>query len=79
MVIFTLPVMLNMAFGGGDIRFGVFATLLVGFEGLGYFLIASALIHILLLQLLQQKKAGFAPAMSVGAVISYIMTNLGVL
>jgi len=70
--VFTVPILLNMAFGGGDIRFGVFVALFVGLEGIGYFILLAALCHLLLLAVLRKKDAGFAPAMSVGALLAYI-------
>ena len=71
-LVFTVPILLNMAFGGGDIRFGVFAALFVSLEGVGYFILFSALCHIVLLVVLRKKDAGFAPAMSIGALLAYI-------
>lgn len=38
-MIFFVPILFNMAFGGGDIRFGIFAAPLVGLEGIGHFII----------------------------------------
>lgn len=71
-VVFFIPILLNMAFGGGDIRFGIFSALLVGLEGIGYFIVLSALIHLLFLALLRKKELGFAPAMSLSAILVYL-------
>lgn len=71
-VIFFVPILFNMAFGGGDIRFGIFSALLVGLEGVGYFIVLSALIHLLFLALLKKRALGFAPAMSLSAILVYI-------
>lgn len=71
-VVFFVPILFNMAFGGGDIRFGIFCALLVSLEGIGYFIILSALIHLLFLALLRKKELGFAPAMSIGTIVTYL-------
>lgn len=71
LVIFLIPIVLNMAFGGGDLRFGAFCALFVGLEGIGYFIIFSGIIHLMLLDILKKKSYGFAPAMSAAAIISY--------
>lgn len=74
-IVFLLPIALNMAFGGGDLRFGFFCGLFVGLEGIGYFLILAALIHVLLLKVLKKEVGGFAPAMSLGAILVYMGLN----
>ena len=71
-VVFLIPILFNMAFGGGDIRFGIFSALLVGLEGIGYFIVVSALIHLVLLLMLKKTELGFAPAMSISAIVVYI-------
>ena len=71
-VVFLIPILFNMAFGGGDIRFGIFSALLVGLEGVGYFIVVAALMHLLLLLMLKKTELGFAPAMSLGATVVYI-------
>jgi len=71
LAIFIVPVVLNLAFGGGDLRFGIFCALLVGLEGIGYFIALSGALHLLLLLSLRKSHFGFAPAMSTGALITY--------
>lgn len=75
-IVFFIPILFDMAFGGGDIRFGVFAALLVGLEGVGYFILLAALIHLVLLMVLKKRELGFAPAMSLGAVLVYMGLRL---
>ena len=70
-LVFMIPIALNMAFGGGDLRFGFFCAFFVGLEGVGYFVILCALMHILFLKISKKEVSGFAPAMSLGAVIVY--------
>lgn len=72
LTVFLIPILLNMEFGGGDLRFGVFSTLFVGLEGLGYFIALSGLLHLVLLGIKKKKSFGFAPAMSLAAVGIYI-------
>ena len=74
-VVFFIPILFNMAFGAGDIRFGIFSAFFVGFEGIGYFIMCAALFHLLLLAVLKKEEAGFAPSMSLGALITYIGLN----
>lgn len=74
--IFVIPIALNMAFGGGDLRFGVFAALFLGLETLGYFVLLSGLFHLILLILLKKKSFPFAPAMSLAALGAFIIGNI---
>ena len=76
LVIFLIPIIFNMAFGGGDLRFGAFCALFVGLEGIGYFIIFSGVLHLILLAILKKKSYGFAPAMSIAAIISYTIGQL---
>jgi Flp pilus assembly protein protease CpaA len=76
LLLFLIPLALNMAFGGGDLRFGAFCSLFVGLEGVGYFILLSGLLHLLLLLILQKKSFAFAPAMSLAALGSF---TIGVL
>ncbi|MEN4046489.1 MULTISPECIES: prepilin peptidase [Sulfurimonas] len=76
LVIFIIPVILNMAFGGGDLRFGAFCALFVGLSQVGYFIIFSGLIHLVILAALKKKSYGFAPAMSIAAILSYTIGKL---
>ncbi|MDF1877982.1 hypothetical protein JHD47_09160 [Sulfurimonas sp. SAG-AH-194-L11] len=71
LIIFLIPIILNMRFGGGDLRFGAFCALFVGLVPLGYFVMFSGVLHILILALLKKKSFAFAPAMSVAALIAY--------
>ena len=72
LTLFLIPILLNLEFGGGDLRFGVFSAMLVGLEGLGYFIAVSGLLHLILLRLKKRKSFGFAPAMSLAAIGVYI-------
>ena len=74
-LVFLIPIALNMAFGGGDLRFGFFCALFVGLEGVGYFVVLAALLHVVLLVTLKKELLGFAPAMSLGAVLVYMGLN----
>jgi len=76
--VFLIPIIFNMAFGGGDLRFGAFCALFVGLEGSGYFILLSAITHLILLIALQKKSFAFAPAMSVGALGTLALLYEGV-
>lgn len=69
--IFVIPIVMGLAFGGGDLRFGAFSAMLVGLEGAGYFVTCAGLVHLALSVAAGQKVFPFAPAMSVGALLSY--------
>lgn len=71
LVIFIIPIALNMAFGGGDLRFGAFCALFVGLNAIGYFVLFAGVIHLLVLAILKKKSFGFAPAMSISALLAY--------
>lgn len=71
--IFLIPIVLNMAFGGGDLRFGAFCALFLGLKGIGWFIMLAGIIHLIILGLLRKKSFGFAPAMSMAALISYFI------
>ena len=73
LIIFLIPIILNMAFGGGDLRYGAFAALFLGLEPIGYFIMLSGLIHVILLAVIKKKSFPFAPAMSLGALGAYII------
>ena len=75
-ILFVIPIVLNMAFGGGDLRFGLFSALFLGLEPLGYFILFSGLFHLVLLSILKKKSFAFAPAMSAGAIAAYIVGKL---
>jgi len=75
-ILFIIPIVLNMAFGGGDLRFGLFSALFLGLEPLGYFILFSGLIHLVLLSILKKKSFAFAPAMSAGAIAAYTVGKL---
>jgi len=76
LVIFIIPIVLNMAFGGGDLRFGAFCALFLGLELVGWFILLSGLIHILILAMLRKKSFGFAPAMSLASIFAYLIGKL---
>ncbi len=69
--VFVIPIVLGLAFGGGDLRFGAFSALLVGLEGAGYFIACAGLVHLALSAAAGRREFPFAPAMSVGALVSY--------
>lgn len=69
--VFVVPVAFNMLFGGGDIRFGVFCALFVGLGDIGWFIMLSGLIHLLILYILREKSFAFAPSMSLSALMTY--------
>ncbi|WP_457750246.1 A24 family peptidase [Sulfurimonas sp.] len=71
LAVFIIPVVLNMAFGGGDLRFGAFCALFVGLEQVGYFILFAGTLHLVLLSIVKKKSYAFAPAMSIAAIISY--------
>jgi len=71
--IFLIPIALNMAFGGGDLRYGVFCSIFLGLAQIGIFLIFCGIIHLLILLLIRKKVFAFAPAMSIAVIISYII------
>ena len=75
-ILFVIPIALNMAFGGGDIRFGVFCALFLGLAQIGWFVMFAGLLHVAILFLLKRESFGFAPAMSVSALIAY---SIGIL
>jgi prepilin signal peptidase PulO-like enzyme (type II secretory pathway) len=71
--VFFIPIALNMAFGGGDLRFGAFCALFLGLKGIGWFIALAGIIHLIILSLLKKKSFGFAPAMSTAAILSYFI------
>lgn len=73
LIIFVIPIILNMAFGGGDLRYGAFAALFLGLELIGYFIMLSGVIHVILLIVMKKKSFPFAPAMSLGALGAYLI------
>lgn len=76
LIIFIIPIILNLAFGGGDLRFGAFCALFLGLAPIGYFVMFSGLIHVTLLTIMKKRSFPFAPAMSLGALGAYIVGNL---
>jgi len=75
-IIFVIPIALDMAFGGGDIRFGVFCALFLGLAQIGYFVIFAGLAHLTILFFLKRKSFGFAPAMSFATLVAYGIGNI---
>lgn len=75
LLLFVIPIFFDMAFGGGDLRFGVFAALFVGLEGIGFFILYSGAIHLLVLTVLKRKSFAFAPSMSLAAVCAYLSAH----
>ena len=74
--IFLVPIVLNMAFGGGDLRFGAFCALFLGLKLIGPFIMMAGLVHLLILSALRKKSFAFAPAMSISAVASYFVGTI---
>ena len=74
--LFLIPIIFNMAFGGGDLRFGVFCALFVGLASVGYFVMLSGVLHLLLLSVVKKRSFPFAPAMSLGALGAYVIGSL---
>lgn len=75
LVVFVIPIMLNMNFGGGDLRFGAFCALFLGLAPLGYFIALSGVFHLLIMGILRKKEFGFAPAMSLASLVVYGVVN----
>lgn len=73
LVVFSIPIILDMAFGGGDLRFGAFCALFLGITKLGFFVLFAGILHLVILGLLQKKSFAFAPAMSLAALGAYVM------
>ncbi|MDP1785217.1 MAG: prepilin peptidase [Sulfuricurvum sp.] len=71
LMVFMIPIMLNMNFGGGDLRFGAFCALFLGLAPLGYFIGLAGIVHLVIMSLLRKREFGFAPAMSMAALIVY--------
>jgi leader peptidase (prepilin peptidase) / N-methyltransferase len=76
LMIFVIPIMINMAFGGGDLRFGAFCALFLGIEQVGLFVLFAGVFHLLILSLLKKESYGFAPAMSLSALLAYMIGSL---
>ena len=76
LVIFLIPIVLNMAFGGGDLRFGAFCALFLGLAPIGYFIMFAGIFHIALLTIIKKSSFPFAPAMSLAAIGAYMVGNL---
>lgn len=70
-VIFLIPIVLNLPFGGGDVRFGAFCALFLGLESLGYFIALAGIVHLIIMRLLHKNEFGFAPAMSIASLVVY--------
>ncbi|MDH4944300.1 prepilin peptidase [Sulfurimonas sp. C5] len=75
-VVFVIPILFGMTFGGGDIRFGVFCALFLGLEQVGVFIALSGVIHLLILAVLQKKSFAFAPAMTLASLVAYMVGNI---
>jgi len=73
LVIFMIPIIFDMAFGGGDLRFGAFCALFLGLKLVGMFILLAGVIHLVILTILKKNSYGFAPAMSLSAMTAYII------
>ena len=67
--VFLIPLLFDMDFGGGDLRYGVMSALVVGFPQIAYWMVLSAIIHLIILALLRKQIFGFAPAMFIATLI----------
>lgn len=74
--LFMIPIFFNMDFGGGDLRYGAFCALFVGLGGIGWFVMFSGLLQLLLSLILQKRSLPFAPAMSAAALGTYGVAHL---
>jgi len=74
--LFTMFIALNLKFGGGDIRFGVFCALFLGLHPIGWFILLSGILQIIFLYLTKKETFAFAPAMSLATVVSYFIVNI---
>lgn len=74
--IFLLPILFNMNFGGGDLRFGFFCALFLGLPLIGWFVLLSGVLHLSALLILKRESFGFAPAMSLAALGSYVVGKI---
>lgn len=72
-IVFIIPIALGMAFGGGDIRFGIFCALFIGLEEVGIFIMLAGIIQLCILALVRKKSFAFAPAMTLSALTAYIL------
>ena len=70
--VFVFPILLNLTFGGGDIRFGVFSAILLGFPDIVWFIVISSLLHLLILLILKKKEYPFAPSMFMASIVVYL-------
>lgn len=75
LIVFTIPIIFNMNFGGGDLRFGAFCALFIGLAPLGYFIVSSGIMHLIIMGVLRKREFGFAPAMSIAALVVYWMSH----
>jgi prepilin signal peptidase PulO-like enzyme (type II secretory pathway) len=71
LIIFLIPIILNLNFGGGDLRFGAFCALFLGLAPLGYFIALAGIVHLMIMGVLRKKEFGFAPAMSIASLVVY--------
>ncbi len=62
-------------FGGGDIRFGAFCGLFLGFPDIFVFFIICGVLHTATLLLLSKKTVGFAPAMYAAAILASVFAD----
>jgi len=76
LLIFVIPIIFDMEFGGGDLRYGVFCALFTGLNTIGYFIMLSGIIHLLILGITKRRSHGFAPAMSLAAMLSYFIGKI---
>ena len=74
--IFVLPIVLGFRFGGGDIRFGIFSSILLGFPNIAWFILLSASLHLLILLILKKKEYPFAPSMFLATIVVYFTNEI---
>ena len=74
--VFVLPILLGLRFGGGDIRFGIFSAILLGFPNIVWFITISAFLHLLILLILKKKEYPFAPSMFTASIVVYFINDI---
>ena len=70
-LLFLIPLFFGWAFGGGDLRMGCFCGFMLIPQTVGYFLLLSGAIHLIILWRVRHKVFGFAPAMGIATLIVY--------
>lgn len=74
-IFFVIVIYFFDDFGGGDIRFGAFCGLFLGFPNIFIFFVIGGILQIAALLLLSKKTVGFAPAMYASAIITAVFAD----